>query len=153
VRRWNALMPPELAGQPMPPRAKMDENWRLKVFKESLGTPTDVEKAATDHIANAAALAAGLVGRARAALMLLSEAEMIAPPGRVGRTPGSGTHNARQVAEIMATVLKRDDGSPGGGTKAIAAAIANEPARQRAALKKLLRRRLPPPLGLDKIRT
>lgn len=146
-QKYNALMPSEVAGKPMPLHPKLDKRWRMKVFEAGMAdnAPSyEVLNAASRRISEAAAHSVVTVGPDQTALLLLNLAEVIASSPRDGRPKGAvSRYTSDRDERCIRRIFEFDDGSPGSRGKAIAKAVAEEFSETtRAAAKRRLRRKL-----------
>ena len=129
-QKYNALMPPGLAGKPMPLRPKLDDRWRKRVLlagMEDNALCHERYEAASVRIREAMAYSMALLGGEQTALILLNMAEFAAGSPQDGRPKGSRSrHTSSADVRCIDLILKLDDGSRGSRGRAIALAVAKE---------------------------
>lgn len=146
-QKYNALMPSEVAGKPMPLKTKLDKRWRMKVFEAGMAddAPSDeLINVASKRLWEAAAHSMVTVGNNQTALLLLNMAETIAGSPRDGRPKGAySRYTSGKDERCIKLILELDDGSRGARGRAIAKAVAEEYSdAARDAAKRRLRRKL-----------
>lgn len=141
-RRRNALHP--FAGQEMPPRARLDDRWRARVWR-SFGVGMTIEdyNAANAKIWSGCEAALQHASPDYVALLLVQAAETLATP-RPGRPIASGGFNPSELDRILCAIWFNEDGTPAGRTRAVAAEVSKVPLHKRRALRVWLNRHLPP---------